>query len=340
MPRNFADRLLDKIDEMDGNPSVVGLDPRMENVPEYIKKDAIKSVCDKSHKTMEYLDLRDLFEASAEAIYVFNREIIDSTCDIVGIYKPQAAYYEKYKGPGFDALEKTMKYARSKGALVIVDAKRNDIKDTAQAYADAILGVVELADGSFHSSMDFDAMTINGYLGSDGVKPFIDVAKREGKGFFLLAKTSNPSSGELQDMSLHDRHGGRKVYEQMALKASQYGEELIGKRNYSSVGAVVGATYPEDARRIRRLAEKIIVLVPGYGSQGGRGIDTIPNFNPDGYGAIINSSSGISDAYLSKEYKTEPKNFAKASRRSAEDMKADIIGAMKAVGIYKEKVGG
>jgi orotidine-5'-phosphate decarboxylase len=332
MPRNFADRLLDKIDEMK-NPSVVGLDPRIRDIPNSVIKNAIKEVCDYSHKELKDLDIEEKFEATAEAFFQYNVGIIDATFEIAGINKPQMAFYEQYKAPGIKAFEKTVNYAKSKGNIVIEDAKRNDIKETAEAYADGHLGVVELFDGSFHSSLNVDAITINGYLGSDGVKPFIDVSKKHGKGFFLLAKTSNVSSGELQDLMLDEIHGGRKVYEQMALKANLWGEELVGDRNYSSVGIVVGATYPEDAVKIRKLAEKAIILVPGYGHQGGRGRDTIRNFNIDGYGAIVNNSRNLMFAYLTKDFKMPPEKFGEATKKAAVAMKEDIVGAMKEAGM-------
>jgi orotidine-5'-phosphate decarboxylase len=327
MPRNFADRLLDKIDEMK-NPSCVGLDPRIRDMPPYIMQDAIKKVCDRSRAEVEELDLKDRFQATAQAFVDFNKEIIDKTSGTVGICKPQMAFYEQYGSHGVKAFEETARYAKSKGLIVIGDVKRNDIKDTAEAYADGLLGVVELADGSFHSGLNLDAITVNGYLGSDGIKPFVDVSKKHGKGFFVLAKTSNTSSGELQDLMLDKMHGGRKVYEQMALKANLWGEELVGDRGYSSLGVVVGATYPSDAVSVRSKAEKAIILVPGYGFQGGMGKDTIPNFNKDGYGAIVNSSRGIIFAYRSKDFRAPPNKFGEAAQRSVEAMKKDILAAM------------
>jgi orotidine-5'-phosphate decarboxylase len=335
MPRNFADRLLDKIDEMK-NPSVVGLDPRIQDIPQSVIQNAIKSVCDASHKELKYLDLEDKFRATARAFFDFNVGILDNTCEIAGICKPQMAFYEQYGHYGVGAFEETAKYAKSKGFITIGDVKRNDIKDTAQAYADGLLGVVELVDGSSHSSLDLDAITINGYLGSDGVKPFIDVSKKHGKGFFLLAKTSNTSSGELQDLLLDKIHGGRKVYEQMALKANLWGEELVGDRGYSSAGVVVGATYPTDAVSVRSKAERAIILVPGYGSQGGMGKDTIPNFNRDGYGAIVNNSRNLTFAYKLKNFRAPPNKYGEAAKKSAEAMKLDILGAMKDAGIIPE----
>lgn len=339
MPRNFADRLLDKIDEMK-NPSIVGLDPRIRDIPNSVIREAIKKVCDSSHKGLEQLDLEDKFEATAQAFFDYNVGVIDNVHGIMGIDKPQIAFYEQYKSPGIKAFEKTVQYAKSKGMITIGDLKRNDIKDTAEAYADAHLGVVELADGSFHSSFDEDAITVNGYLGSDGVKPFIDVSKKHGKGFFLLAKTSNTSSGELQDLLLNEIHGRRKVYEQMALKANLWGEELVGDRGYSSVGVVVGATYPTDAVSVRSKAEKAIILVPGYGSQGGMGKDTIPNFNKDGYGAIVNNSRNLIFAYRLKNFKTSPDKYGEAAKKAAEAMKSDILTAMKDAGIAPEALKG
>ncbi|MFH1229184.1 MAG: orotidine-5'-phosphate decarboxylase [Candidatus Aenigmatarchaeota archaeon] len=335
MPRNFADRLLDKIDEMK-NPSVIGLDPRIQDIPKKVIQNAIKTTCDYSKRKLGELTLDDKFRATAQAFFDFNVGIIDSTCEIAGICKPQYAFYDQYGHHGVKAFEDTIEYARSKGMLRIGDKKKNDIKDTAQAYADGALGVVELADGSSHSSFDLDALTVNGYLGSDGIKPFVDVSKRHGKGIFLLVKTSNASSGELQDLVLDPVHGGRKVYEQMALKANQWGEELLGERGYSSLGVVVGATFPTDAVSVRKKAEKAIILVPGYGFQGGMGKDTVPNFNKDGYGAIVNSSRGINFAYKSKDFATAPENYGKAAANSAESMRNDILTAMKDAGIIPD----
>jgi orotidine-5'-phosphate decarboxylase len=253
------------------------------------------------------------------------------------VYKPQIAFYEPFKEHGIRAFEETVRYAQSKGRIVICDAKRNDIADTAQAYADAFLGEVGLITGVIVPAFSVDALTVNYYLGSDCVKPFIEVCKRNGKGIFVLAKTSNPSSVELQDLELAEKHGGRKLFEQVALKMEILGRELVGDRGYSSLGLVVGASgatpeqVREQASKIRRLNSYSINLIPGYGQQGGMGKDVVPNFNREGYGGIVNNSRGIIFAYMKEPYKSKyrPDEFDKAARESALFMKDDIVGALK-----------
>ena len=331
MPRNFADRLLDEIDAKQ-NPTCIGLDPTVVELPQHLKKEVLEEarICDLEP------DQRNeaLFRATGDALFRFNRAIIDATYDIVAVVKPQMAFYECYGPEGMRAFLRTVRYARDKGLLVIGDAKREDIGKTASFYAKGHLGVVELLDGTQAPNFDVDAITLSPYIMSDSVGEFVKVCAELGKGSFVLDKTSNPSSGELQDMRFADEHGGRFVYEQMALLIDQWGAALKGDRGYSSLGAVVGATYPEQAARCREMMENAIILVPGYGTQGGTGRDVVPNFNPDGYGAVVNNSSRLIFAYRFEPHisKFGECEFSQAARESAIDMREDIVGAMKAAG--------
>ncbi|MGM0404914.1 MAG: orotidine-5'-phosphate decarboxylase [Thermoplasmatota archaeon] len=307
--KNLADRLLEAIDDKK-NPSVVGLDPRINRIPDHIKEEAGDRA-------------KTPFEAVRYAFEEFNKSIIDEIKDIVPAVKPQVAFYEQYGSQGMKAFEETIDYAKDKGLIVISDVKRNDIGSTAKAYASAHLGEVERINKEFTYSFDSDMVTVNAYLGTDGVEPFLDVCKKYGKGIFVLVKTSNPSSGELQDKEIK---GEGKVYELMGELVKEWGDDLVGDRGYSSVGAVVGATYPEEAEKLREMMKKAIFLVPGYGAQGGTADDIIPCFNDDGYGGIVNSSRGIIFAYEREPYseKFGENNFAEASRQAVLDMKTDI----------------
>lgn len=310
---NFADRLLEAIEKKQ-NPSVVGLDPRLKQIPSFIKEEQVA----KSGRT---------FEAAANSIFEFNKKIIDAVKDTVPAVKPQMAFYENYGAHGVRAFQQTVEYAKKAGLLVIEDAKRSDIGSTAQAYADGHLGRVDLF-GEEKPGHDVDCMTVNAFLGTDGVQPFIDMIKKYGKGIFVLAKTSNPSSGEIQDLKTE----GKTIYEVMGELVNKWGEGTEGSRGYSSVGAVVGATYPEQAVTLRKLMAKSIFLVPGYGAQGGGADDVVPSFNKDGFGAIVNSSRGIIFAYEKSEKFKEDK-FELASRQAAGDMKESITKALKKAGI-------
>ncbi len=310
---NFADRLLDAIEKKQ-NPSVVGLDPRLGQIPSFIKEEQIG----KFGKT---------FEAAAASILAFNKKLIDSIKDIAPAVKPQMAFYENYGSAGVDAFQKTVEYARQNGLIVIEDAKRSDIGSTAEAYAKGHLGRVELF-GEEVPNHDVDCITVNAFLGSDGVKPFIEAVKKYGKGIFVLAKTSNPSSGEIQDLKV----GEKTIYEAMAELVNKWGEGTEGSRGYSPVGAVVGATYPEQAVTLRKIMPKSIFLVPGYGAQGGGAADTVPCFNKDGFGAIVNSSRGIIFAYQ-KGGKFGEDKFELASGEAAVEMKDSITKALKEAGI-------
>ena len=302
------DRLIEKIVEKQ-NPTVAGLDPKLDYVPQ-----SIKAACfEKYGKTLE---------GAAAALLEFNKAIIDEIYDIVPAIKPQAAYYEMYGWQGVKALADTIAYAQSKGMFVITDGKRNDIGTTMEAYAAAHLGTTGV-EGETVSAFGADALTVNGYLGTDGIKPLLSICEKEDKGIFVLVKTSNPSSGELQDMKLEN---GATVYEQMGRMCESWGEELPGKYGYSGVGAVVGATYPDQLLEMREKAPRTFFLVPGYGAQGGGAQDAKNAFDKNGLGAIINSSRGIMCAW--KKQGLAEDDFAKAARNEAVRMKDDIISTI------------
>ncbi len=311
---NFADRLICAIEKKQ-NSSVVGLDPRLEQIPSYIQEKNIK----KFGKN---------FKAAGEAILEFNKGIIDAVYEIVPAVKPQIAFYEQYGPEGIQAFIETVNYAKDKGLVTIEDGKRNDIKSTAAAYGNAHIGKVDVF-GQEKPCFDVDAITVNAYLGIDGVQPFLENVKKYQKGIFVLVKTSNPSSGELQDLQSENQ----TIYEIMAELCNKWGENTEGKRGYSPVGAVVGATYPKQAETLRKIMPSCIFLVPGYGAQGGGADDVIPCFNKDGYGAIVNSSRGIIFAFKKDEKYTE-KDFVEAAHQAALKMKEDITSSMKKNNIY------
>lgn len=297
------DRLIDKIKEKN-NPTVAGLDPKLEFIPSRIK----------SRCTEQY---GNTMKAAAEALYKFNIGLIDAICDIVPAVKPQCAYYEMYGFHGVEALYKTIAYAKQRGMYVITDGKRNDIGSTMDAYAIAHLGETELFDGKTEEAFGADALTVNGYLGSDGINPLLQICKDYGKSIFVLVKTSNPSSGELQDKLLD----GRPMYEEMGNMCQCWGEGLIGKYGYSPVGAVVGATYPEQLAELRKAMPHTFFLVPGYGAQGGGAKDISGAFS-GGIGAVVNNSRGIMCAY--KKHGAAERDYAKAAREEALRMRDDI----------------
>ena len=291
-------------------PIVVGLDPMLNYIPEHVQKKA-------------FAEYGETLEGAAEAIWQFNKEIIDKTYDIIPAVKPQIAMYEQFGIPGIIAFERTVKYAKEKNLVVIGDVKRGDIGSTSAAYAVAHLGKVNVGSKTF-AAFDEDFATVNPYLGSDGIKPFIDVCKEEKKGIFILVKTSNPSSGEFQDRVID----GRPLYEWVGEKVNEWGADCMGD-GYSYVGAVVGATYPEMGRTLRKIMPKSFILVPGYGAQGGKGADLVDFFNEDGLGAIVNSSRGIIAAYTHAKYENfGAENFGDASRAAVVDMVNDINGAL------------
>jgi len=291
---NFADSLINKIKS--SSPICVGLDPRYSQIPEQIRNEA---------------------PTQGAALFEFNKGIIDAVHDLVPIVKPQIAFYEMFGLDGLAALSRTVEYAKEKGLLVLMDAKRNDIGTTAEAYANAYLDTT----GDFSS----DALTVNAYLGYDGIKPFVEACKKNNKGIFILVKTSNTSSGDLQDRKVDD--DDIPVYELMAHFVDSWGHDLIGKSGYSSVGAVVGATYPEEAKKLRKLMPNTIFLVPGYGAQGGGAADIKPCFNKDGLGAIVNNSRGIIFAYETLKG-FGPETYKEAAREAVIKMKKDIEGVI------------
>ncbi|MDO4490078.1 MAG: orotidine-5'-phosphate decarboxylase [Lachnospiraceae bacterium] len=293
-------------------PIVVGLDPMLSYVPEHVQKAA-------------FAEYGETLEGAAEAIWQFNKAIVDATYDLIPAVKPQVAMYEQFGVPGMAAYEKTVAYCQEKGLVVIGDIKRGDIGSTSEAYAIGHLGQVQIGSKKY-SGFHEDFATVNPYLGSDGVKPFLKVCKEEKKGIFILVKTSNPSSGEFQDQEIN----GRPLYELVGEKVAEWGEEVMGD-SYSYVGAVVGATYPEMGKVLRKVMPKSFILVPGYGAQGGQGKDLVHFFNEDGLGAIVNSSRGIIAAYRQEKYaQFGAENYADASRQAVLDMVADIDGALKA----------
>lgn len=302
-------KLIDNIKKTKA-PIVVGLDPMLSYVPEHLQKKA-------------FAEYGETLEGAAQAIWQFNKEIVDKTYDLIPAVKPQIAMYEQFGLPGLAAFKKTVDYCKEKGLVVIGDIKRGDIGSTSAAYAVGHIGKVQVGSRSY-APFDEDFVTVNPYLGSDGINPFLDVCREEKKGIFVLVKTSNPSSGEFQDRLID----GRPLYELVGEKVAQWGESLMGEE-YSYVGAVVGATYPEMGKVLRKIMPKAYILVPGYGAQGGKGKDLVHFFNEDGLGAIVNSSRGIIAAYKQETYaKYGEENFADASRAAVEDMIADIRSAL------------
>ena len=294
-----------------GAPIVVGLDPMLNYIPEQVQKKA-------------FAEYGETLEGAAEAIWQFNKEIVDKTYDLIPAVKPQIAMYEQFGLPGLAAFKKTVDYCKEKGLVVIGDIKRGDIGSTSAAYAVGHIGKVKVGSKTY-APFDEDFVTVNPYLGSDGVNPFLDVCKEEKKGIFVLVKTSNPSSGEFQDQKID----GRPLYELVGEKVAAWGSEVMGDE-YSYVGAVVGATYPEMGKVLRKVMPKAYILVPGYGAQGGKGKDLVHFFNEDGLGAIVNSSRGIIAAYTQEQYaKFGAENFGDASRAAVETMIADIKGALE-----------
>ena len=293
-------------------PIVVGLDPMMKFIPEHIKAAA-------------FAEFGETLEGAGEAIWQYNKAIVDAVYDLIPAVKPQIAMYEQFGIPGLVAFKRTVDYCKEKGLVVIGDIKRGDIGSTSEAYAVGHIGKVQVGSKSYRG-FDEDFVTVNPYLGSDGVNPFINVGKEENTGIFVLVKTSNPSSGEFQDRLVD----GKPLYEIVGEQVAAWGAEHMGD-SYSYVGAVVGATYPEQGKILRKIMPKTYILVPGYGAQGGKGADLVHFFNEDGLGAIVNSSRGIIAAYQQEKYaKFGAEHFADASRAAVEDMIADINGAMEA----------
>ena len=306
----MINQLVDNIKKT-GAPIVVGLDPMLNYIPEQVQQKA-------------FAEYGETLEGAAEAIWQFNKEIVDKTYDLIPAVKPQIAMYEQFGLPGLAAFKKTVDYCKEKGLVVIGDIKRGDIGSTSAAYAVGHIGKVKVGSKTY-APFDEDFVTVNPYLGSDGVNPFLDVCKEEKKGIFVLVKTSNPSSGEFQDQKID----GRPLYELVGEKVAAWGSEVMGDE-YSYVGAVVGATYPEMGKVLRKVMPKAYILVPGYGAQGGKGKDLVHFFNEDGLGAIVNSSRGIIAAYKQEKYaKFGEANYADASRQAVKDMILDISTALE-----------
>lgn len=306
----MIDRLVSGIKKK-GAPIVVGLDPMLAYIPDGIKARA-------------FAEYGETLEGAAEAICQFNRGLVDAVADLVPAVKPQIAMYEQFGVPGVLAFKKTVDYCKAKGLVVIGDVKRGDIGSTSEAYAVGHLGCVAVGSKTY-VPFDEDFATVNPYLGSDGVKPFLKVCAANDRGIFVLVKTSNPSSGEFQDR-LSD---GTPLYEIVGEKVREWGESYLGECGYSEVGAVVGATYPEMGAKLRKLMPKTYILVPGYGAQGGKGRDLVHFFNQDGLGAIVNSSRGIIAAWKQEAYAPfGEEGYAEAARQATLAMKADIEEAL------------
>lgn len=307
----MINRLVEKIKKTNA-PIVVGLDPMLDYIPTHVLQKS-------------FSEFGETLEGAADAVWQFNKAIIDTTYDLIPAVKPQIAMYEQFGVEGLRAFQKTVDYCHEKDLVVIGDIKRGDIGSTSAAYAVGHLGKVKVGQNSY-KVFDEDFVTVNPYLGTDGIKPFVDICKEEDKGIFILVKTSNPSSGEFQDRLID----GKPLYEHVAEKVALWGEGHMGKE-YSNIGAVVGATYPEIGKVLRKVMPKTFILVPGYGAQGGTGKDLTHYFNEDGLGAIVNSSRGIIAAYKQEKYAGfGVGNFADASRQAVIDMTEDISGAIAA----------
>lgn len=305
---NFSDKLAQQI-KLKNNPSVLGLDPKLEYIPASIKEKYFNGNVSPQ-------------KAVADSIIEFNKRLIDALYEVIPAVKPQLAYYEMYGTEGIKAFYETIRYAKGKGLLVIADGKRNDIGTTAQAYATAYLGKTDI-NGTEEEAFGADSLTVNAYLGIDGIKPFIEVCESNDKGIFVLVKTSNPSSGQLQDLKLDD---GRTIYEAMADLVNQWGNTTTGQCGYSSIGAVVGATYPRQLEKMRKRMPKAWILVPGYGAQGGTAADVAGAFDENGLGAVINASRSLMCAYKLDAWKNKftHEDFAEAARAEAERMRDEI----------------
>lgn len=301
------DRLIDKIIDMQ-NPTCVGLDTDFNYLPE------------------EMRDGMATFEGVAEAIIEYNMNIIDKVCDIVPAVKVQVAYYEMYGFEGLRAFDYTVNYARGRDMFVIADCKRNDIGSTAGCYSKAYLGKTDI-NGKQIKAFPADMLTVNGYLGTDGIAPFVNDCKQNDKGIFVLVKTSNPSSGELQNLKLEN---GKYIYEQMGSLVTEWGKDTIGKYGYSAVGAVVGATHPEEAEKLRKQMPETFFLIPGYGAQGGNAQMLKCCFDERGLGGIVNNSRGILTAYKKPQY--SGMNYAEAARTACIDMQQDLANAIGKMG--------
>ena len=305
---NAIDKLIDKIKERN-NPTVIGLDPRYDIIPN----------CIKSKYTQD-------LEGAGKAIIEFNKALIDASFDIIPAVKPQIAFYEMFGIPGMIAFEETCKYAKEKGMIVIADMKRGDIGTTAKAYSNAAIGKTRIGELN-HSIFDVEFVTVNPYLGTDGVLPFVEDCKEYGKGIFILVKTSNKSSGEIQDLVTED---GEKMYVKVAKLVNEWGKDLVGKYGYSSISSVVGATYPEQLKELREVMPHSYFLIPGYGAQGGKADDIALGFDKNGLGGIVNASRSLICAYKSEIWKDKftEEQFAEATRAEAIRMRDELNKAI------------
>lgn len=303
----MIDVLIQKIKETN-NPTVVGLDPRLDFVPEHIKEEAY----DQYGKTLK---------GAAQSYVMFNKAIIDEVHDLIPAVKPQVAMYEQLGAEGIAAYIETINYAKNKGLVIIGDIKRSDIASTATSYAQGHIGLVEVEDQKFEVYKE-DFITLNPFLGIDSVEPYFEACKERDKGLFLLVKTSNPNSGQIQDLRVENQF----MYEYIGQLVSEWGKDMIGQYGFSKIGAVVGATHKEQGIALRKQMPHTFFLVPGYGAQGATAEDLAGCFNQDGLGSIVNSSRGIIAAYKNVKYSGEfsPKEFAKASRQAVIDMKNDL----------------
>ena len=306
---NQIDRLIDKIKETK-NPTVMGLDPRYDMLPDCVKEKYGTSL-----------------EEVSKAIVEYNKALIDATSDVIPAIKPQIAFYEMFGIPGMKAFDETCKYAKQKGMIIIADVKRGDIGSTAAGYSNAYLGKTKIGDKE-ESIFDVDFVTVNPYMGTDCIKPFVEDCKKYDKGLFILVKTSNPSSGELQDLKLET---GEEVYTNVAKLVEKWGEDLRGKYGYSSIAAVVGATYPEQLKAIRKTAPHTYFLIPGYGAQGGKAEDIALGFDKNGLGGIVNASRSLMCAYKSDRWKNDfdEKDYAKATRAEALRMRDELNNVLR-----------
>ena len=305
---NMMDKLIDRIKETN-NPTVIGIDPKYDMIPECIKN--------KYEQNMEGV---------AKAIEEFNKALIDATFDIIPAVKINIAFYEMYGLEGMKVFEETCKYAKEKGMLVMADIKRGDIGSTSKAYSNAFLGRTQIGEKE-EKIYDVDFVTLNPYMGIDSIKPFIEDCKKYNKGAFIIVKTSNPSSGDLQDLKLEN---GEEVYTRVAKLVEEWGEDLRGKYGYSSISAVVGATYPKQLKDLRKTAPHTFFLIPGYGAQGGKAEDIALGFDSNGIGGIVNSSRGLMCAYKSDLWKDKytEERFAEATRQEAIRMRNELNNAI------------
>lgn len=305
--KNYADRLLAAIEKR-CSPCVIGLDPQLDLMPDFIRFNARD---------------KPLADAVRSAITSFNQAVIEAVNDLVPAVKLQIAFYEQYGLPGLNAFEDTIRLARDFGLIVIVDAKRNDISSTAEAYANAFLGRTNIF-GQLKAIFDVDCITVSPFLGRDSLRPFINACAEYGKGIFVLVKTSNPGSVDLQDQKL--AANGEPLYRGLARIVDECGQRVIGESGYSSIGAVVGATFPQEARELRRLMPRAIILVPGYGAQGGTAEGAAACFNSGRRGAVVNASRSV--IYSHERQNVSPDEFNKLVRISAEKMTSEIVGAL------------